>query len=111
MATLKIEPGSDGRLWVILTHFCDEDIARLKRIPGHRWNPERKQWQFPDTVETRAALAEIVKMPPSRMPEMLAVSPPSLPFPRHPKPATGEGEIRGRQRYGCGEVRHSHADH
>ncbi len=87
MATLKIEPGSDGALWVTLTRFCNEDLARLKRIPGHRWNPERKQWQFPDTPETRKALAEIVAMPPAPAPSMIAVRPktnaPSSPTPRH----------------------------
>ena len=57
MATIKIEVGGDGKLWVTLTHFGDEELARLKRISGHRWNPERKQWPLPDTPETRAALA------------------------------------------------------
>jgi hypothetical protein len=42
MSTLKIESGSDGKLWVSLTRFWDEDLARLKKIPGHKWNPERK---------------------------------------------------------------------
>lgn len=58
MATIKIESASNGRLWVTLTQFCAEEIARLKSIAGHRWNPERKQWQFPDTLATRAVLAE-----------------------------------------------------
>lgn len=75
MATLKIEPGTEGKLWVSLTRFGDAELARLKRIPGHRWNPERKQWQLPDTPETRAALAEIVAMPPSPPPRMIAVKP------------------------------------
>jgi len=75
MATLKIEPGSDGRVWVSLTRFSSEDLARLKAIPGHRWNPERKQWSFPDTPEARQALAEIVALPPAPPPKMLAVKP------------------------------------
>ncbi len=68
MATLKIEPGSDGKLCVSLTRFCDEDLGRLKKIARSRWNPERKQWQLPDTPETRAALAQLVALqskPPS----------------------------------------------
>lgn len=73
MATLKIEPGTEGKLWVALTHFGDAELARLRRIPGHQWNPERKQWQLPDTTETRTALAEIVAMPPAPLPEMLVV--------------------------------------
>jgi len=75
MATLTIEPGADGRVWVSLTRFSADDLARLKRIPGHRWNPERKQWSFPDNDETRKALAEIVGLPPAPPPKMLAVKP------------------------------------
>ena len=93
MATLKIESGSDETLWVTLTRFCDEDLVRLKRIPGHRWNPERKQWQFPDTPETRAALAEIVAMPPSQPPPMIAVRPKT----NEPLP------VKPRHRYIAGE--------
>jgi hypothetical protein len=66
---------SEGKLWVSLTRFCDQDLARLKQIAGHRWNPDRKQWQFPDTPATRAALAEIVALPPAPLPKMLAVKP------------------------------------
>jgi hypothetical protein len=83
MATLKIEPGSDGRLWVTLTRFCNQDIARLKRIPGHRWNPERKQWQFPDTPETRGMLAEIIEMS-ATPPSMIAVKPKQSNMPPRP---------------------------
>ena len=75
MAILKIEPASEGRLWVSLTRFCDQDLARLKQIPRHRWNSERKQWQFPDTPATRAALGEIFALPPAPPPKMLAVKP------------------------------------
>lgn len=85
MATIKIESASDGRLWVTLTQFCAEDIARLKSIAGHRWNPERKQWQFPDTLETRAALAEIVALPPAAPPPTIAVKPKQSDVPS-PKP-------------------------
>ena len=85
MATLKIEPGPDGThsVWVSLTRFCDADLARLKQIPGRRWNPERKQWQFPDTPATRAALAEMVALPPSPPPEMLVVKPKQSDAPSH----------------------------
>ena len=86
MATLKIESSSEGKVWVTLTRFCAEDLARLKRIPGHRWNPERKQWQFADTPETRAALAEIVAAPPAPPPKMLGVKPKTnAPAPRKPR--------------------------
>jgi integrase/recombinase XerD len=75
MATLKIEPGSKGTLWVSLTYFSAEEVARIKKIPGRRWNPERKQWSLPDTPETRAALAEMVAQPPTLPPKMLEVKP------------------------------------
>ncbi|MBI4672193.1 MAG: hypothetical protein HY741_11065 [Chloroflexi bacterium] len=99
MATLKIEPAPDGKVWVTLAHFGEPELTRLKKIPGargnadfstqntreksHSMNPERKQsqvitlsvhrarsvmtceWSLPDTPATRAALAEIVAMPPA----------------------------------------------
>ena len=94
MATLKIEPGTNGRVWVSFTRFSDVEIARdgttlarcfsqrimdvpSKEIPGKQWNPERKQWSLPDTPETRKVLAEIVAMPPSPPPKMIAVRPKS----------------------------------
>lgn len=87
MATLRIEPANNGKLWVSLTRFGDGELARIKKIACARWNPERKQWELPDTPETRAALAEIVAMPPAPPPQMIAVKPkqPGTPAnkPRH----------------------------
>jgi len=76
MATLKVEPGPPGLLWVTLPYSA-EGVARIKRIPGHRWNPERKQWLVPDTPETRAVLAEIVARPSEAPVEEIAVAPKS----------------------------------
>ena len=75
MATLNIESANDGKIWVTLTRFGDAELAALKKISGARWNPERKQWSLPDTPATRAALAEIVAMPPTPPPQMRAVKP------------------------------------
>lgn len=75
MATLKIEPSTDNKLWISLTHFGDAELKRIKQIPGARWNPERKQWSLPDTPETRKALAEIVAMPPAPPLPMIVVKP------------------------------------
>jgi site-specific recombinase XerD len=75
MATLKIEPGTDGRVWVSLTYYSVEDLARMKRIPGRQWNPERKQWSLPDNAVTRKALAEMVAAPPAPPPKFIAVKP------------------------------------
>lgn len=75
MATLKIEQSENGKVWVSLTRFGNAELARLKQIPGARWNPERKQWSFPESPATRQALAEIVAMPPSPPPKMIAVRP------------------------------------
>ncbi len=85
MTTLKIEPASNGKLRVSLTRFSEQDLAQLKKIPGHKWNPECKQWEFPDTPETRAALAEIVAMQPALQLKMLEVRPKRANVP--PKPA------------------------
>ncbi len=74
MATLKIEPANDGKLWVSLTRFGDAELTRLKAIRGHRWVSERKQWELPDTPETRAALAEIVAIP-SEPPNVISIKP------------------------------------
>ena len=75
MATLKIEPGTDGRVWVSLTYYSVEDLARMKQIPGRQWNPERKQWSLPDNAVTRKALAEMVAAPPAPPPKFIAVKP------------------------------------
>lgn len=75
MATIKIEPASEGTLGVSLTRFGDAELAHMRKIPCARWNSERKQWQMPDTPATRAALAEIVAMQPAPPPKMLAVKP------------------------------------
>lgn len=76
MATLKVEPGPPGMLWVTLPYSI-EGVARIKRIPDHRWNPERKQWLLPDTPETRAVLAEIVARPLKAPAEQIEVAPKS----------------------------------
>ncbi|MBI5300586.1 MAG: tyrosine-type recombinase/integrase [Chloroflexi bacterium] len=95
MATLKIEQTENGKVWVSLTRFGDAELARLKEIPGARWNPERKQWSLPESPETRKALAEIVALPPSPPPKMIAVKPkqPGAPVkkPRH-RYIAGEGK-------------------
>lgn len=61
-------------MWVALTRFGSAELARLKKIAGARWNPERRRWQLPDTPATRAALAEIVATPPAS-PNVIAVKP------------------------------------
>lgn len=102
MATLTIEPTSDGYLWVALTHFGSAELARLKKIAGARWNPERKRWLVPDTSEARQALADIVAMPPSA-PEMIAVKP------KHPNPLPTKA--RGRYMPGKDKPLTTHPPH
>ncbi len=92
MATLKIEPAPEGKLWVSLTNFTAEDLARLQGIRGRRWNPERKQWLVPDTPEARAVLAEIVATP-SKAPPSIAVKPKVKPE-AQPKSSTSVLEKR-----------------
>ncbi len=74
MKAIQIKPAGDGTLWVTLP-YSTEGVARIKKIPGYSWNPERKQWLLPDTPATRGALAAIVALPPAPPPQMLAVKP------------------------------------
>jgi len=60
MATLTIKPADRGKLWVALTRFSDEDVDRIKEIPGHFWHAERREWLLPDTPQTQKVLSEIV---------------------------------------------------
>ncbi len=90
MASLTIEPTPDGHLWVALTRFGEAELARIKKIVGARWNPDRKQWQLPDTPATRQALAEIVTMP-SSPPKIIAVKP------KNPHLSPKTGDRRGRR--------------
>lgn len=84
MATLKIEPCQNGRLWVSLTRFGDAELARLKQIPGAGWNPERKQWSVPESPDTRKILAELVAAPIAPV-NLIAVRPKtSAPLPKKP---------------------------
>ena len=36
-------------------------LARIKSIPGRRWNPETKQWQFPHNAETAMKIMRILE--------------------------------------------------
>ncbi|MBI4673093.1 MAG: hypothetical protein HY741_15670 [Chloroflexi bacterium] len=40
MATLKIEPAQDGKVWVALTHFGETELAALKKFSGARGNAD-----------------------------------------------------------------------
>jgi hypothetical protein len=90
MATLKIEPSGDGKLWVAFTRFNDAELARLKQIPGARWHAQRKQWSLPESPETRRAVADMVASPPGPPAQTIAVRPKSP----HPEAAlrTGGGK-------------------
>ena len=83
MQTLKIEPASTGKIWVTLPYSA-ENVARIKKIPGHRWNPDRKQWLIPDTPKARKVLAEIVALPPPVPSKMIAVKPKTDALPPRP---------------------------
>lgn len=74
MAALIIEPGPPGKSWVSLP-YSEEGVARIKRIPGRQWHPERKQWLLSGCPETRAALAELIALPSSAPEQRLSVAP------------------------------------
>lgn len=83
MPTLKIEPAFSGHIWVTLP-YSEVGVARIKNIPGHRWNPERKQWLVPDCPETRAALAEMIALKSPAPNPILVVAPKRADMPRKP---------------------------
>jgi hypothetical protein len=89
---MKVEPGPAGMLWVTLPYSA-EGVAQIKKIPGHRWHPERKQWLLPDTPETRAVLAEFVANPPKTTGEAITVaSKPGSAPPRRPRRPSEPGK-------------------
>ncbi|MBI5030282.1 MAG: tyrosine-type recombinase/integrase [Chloroflexi bacterium] len=85
MATIKIDPADGNKVWVTLTYFSQAELTQIKKIPGARWNPERKQWSLSDTPDTRKALAEMVAMPPSPPPTIAVRPKTTTPMPIKPK--------------------------
>jgi len=48
--------GSDGWLLVRLRSYTPDDLEKIKRLPGRRWDRGRRVWRIPDTEEHRALL-------------------------------------------------------
>ncbi len=40
-----------------LRRFSEDDLASIRAIPGRRWDPERAEWEVPDTPATVTALS------------------------------------------------------
>ena len=49
----------DGSLWVRLRPYTEEGRARLRSIPGRRWDPEIKAWHIPGDAEARQRLQRL----------------------------------------------------
>jgi len=48
MEGVMIRPDGKGRL-LITYPYSPARVEQIKRVPGHRWNPDPKQWSFADT--------------------------------------------------------------
>lgn len=46
MRAIRIEPGGADRL-VVRLPYSPEDVAKIKTIPGRRWDPLGKYWTVP----------------------------------------------------------------
>ncbi|MCE1197048.1 integron integrase [bacterium] len=47
---MKVSMSDEGNLWFAISMEYDKGIvAAFKRIPWHRWDPDRKLWLFPKT--------------------------------------------------------------
>jgi len=48
-ASIRIQPGDDGRLTVVLPYTPDR-VEKIKTVPGRRWDPAQKHWTVPATT-------------------------------------------------------------
>lgn len=55
---IRIEPGEQGRLIVVLPYTPDR-VAKIKTVPGRLWHPEKKHWSVPDTEGMRTRLVAL----------------------------------------------------
>lgn len=70
---MKVSVSADGDLWFAVSMDCTDRsiIAAFQRIPGRRWDPERRLWLFPKTKASldlvRAALGDSGRAVPSKV--------------------------------------------
>jgi SNF2 family DNA or RNA helicase len=70
MPTTRIE--RQGEALIVATHFTLRE--RCKTVPGCRWDPDRRVWQFPASPATAASLAQsFMGTPVAWSPEVLAL--------------------------------------
>jgi len=55
---IRIEPGEAGWL-VVRFPYSPEDVAKIKALPGRRWQPEGKFWTVPHTDGVLARLLAV----------------------------------------------------
>lgn len=48
-APIRIRPG-DGRRLIVALPYSQEQVEKIKSIPGRRWHPEEKYWTVPATT-------------------------------------------------------------
>ena len=69
---MNVSVSADGNLWFAVAMEYDESVvSAFKRIPWHRWDPDRKLWLFPKTKASldsvRAALGDSGRSIPSQI--------------------------------------------
>ncbi len=69
---MNVSVSGDGNLWFAVAMEYDESVvSAFKRIPWHRWDPDRKLWLFPKTKASldsvRAALGDSGRSIPSQI--------------------------------------------
>lgn len=89
---MHVSVSADGNLWlaVSMDRFDASVIGAFKKIPGHRWDPERRLWLFPKTNASlealRSALCAFTCVIPPRLESLPSQPAPSnsrvQPFPR-----------------------------
>ena len=57
MGVVSIRKNNAGKITVSFPYSPDF-IAKVKRIPGHRWHPDDKYWSFPNSDGTLEQILE-----------------------------------------------------
>lgn len=57
IAPIVLRPGTQGRL-IVLLPYSPERVAKIKAVPGRRWDPKERYWTVPHTDTAIADLAE-----------------------------------------------------
>jgi integrase/recombinase XerD len=91
-----VRPDGPGR-FLLRFAFDPEANARVKSVPGRRWDPERKLWIVPSTPAARVALERL--FPGIRVPDPAPLAPVEVTAgPVGPPPSDNEATLEGMNR-------------